>query len=72
MSLKDLDRGDKGEIHLRLYDREMAILDELAGRYHCSRAMIVGALLKEYVEKDEPDLSGSVRAGENGTPSRRK
>lgn len=71
MSLKDLDRGDKTDIHLRLYNRELEILDILAARYNTSRVSIVGALIKDYVDNDEPELV--VREGaEPGAPSRRR
>lgn len=52
MPLKDLDRGEKTEIHLRLYESELAILDALAARYKTSRAMILGKLLEEYAERN--------------------
>lgn len=72
MSLKDLDRGDKTEIHVRLYERELAILDAICEKYNCSRAAIIGYWTDEYARSDEPDLTGKVRSGEPGAPSRRR
>lgn len=56
MPLKDLDRGEKTEIHLRLYESELAILDALAARYKTSRAMVIGAVLKDYAAREQPKL----------------
>lgn len=68
--LKNLDRGEKIEIHLRLYERELAILDALAQQYNCGRAAVVGALLSEYMDAD---LTGKVREGsQNRGPARRR
>lgn len=55
MPLKDLDRGEKTEIHVRLYESELAILDALAARYKTSRAMVIGALL--VAQREEADLT---------------
>lgn len=56
MPLKDLDRGEKTEIHLRLYESQMEILDALAERFKTSRAMILGKLLEEYAERNPEHL----------------
>lgn len=45
MPFEDLDRGDKLDLHLYLYDKEVKILDGLAERYNCSRSAIMGELL---------------------------
>lgn len=57
MTLDSLDKGDKTEIHLRLYESELTILDALAQRHNCSRAMIIGALLDD-VHKTDKHLAG--------------
>lgn len=57
MPLKDLDRGEKTEIHLRLYESQMEILDALAERFKTSRAMILGKLLEEYAERNPEHLA---------------
>lgn len=72
MSFQDLDRGDRSELHLRLYEREHKVLTDLAERYNTSRASIVGALIQYFIEHNEPDLTGRVRVGEPGAPSRRR
>lgn len=55
-------RGDKIDFHVRLYPRELQVIDELAIKFDCSRAEIIGAWtrLDEYTEED---LSKKVRSG---------
>ena len=52
MALKDLDKGDKVDIHLSLYPGEIAIIDKLRAKYNCSRASVIGAMIKEQAEID--------------------
>lgn len=47
MALADLDKGARSNVHIRLYDREIAILDKLVERYDTSRAAVIGELLRE-------------------------
>ena len=72
MSIEDLDRGDKREVHLHLFERELVILDALARKYQTSRAAIVGALLKDYVDAKKPDLTGKVPVSLIGAPRSRR
>lgn len=61
MALDDLlDKGDKVEIHVSLYARELDVIDGLCREYNCSRASVIGAWAKKYVELD---LTGEVKAG---------
>jgi len=72
MTLKSLDRGDKREVHIYLYEREFDILDAACLRYRCSRAAIVGALLTEYEASESADLTGKVPdSGTDEAPARR-
>lgn len=70
MGLEDLDRGEKREIHVHLFEKELATLDGAARRYRCSRAQIIGALLDDFA-RTKKDLTAKVRIGEPGAPSRR-
>jgi hypothetical protein len=65
--LQDLDRGDKRAIHINLYEDEIVVLDTLAGRYNCSRAAIIGALLQQ-AEADKTDFTDDVPV--SGKPDR--
>ena len=40
--------GAKIHLHISLYEKEMAILDRVCAEYECSRATVLGALLKDY------------------------
>lgn len=68
MALKDLDKGDKVDIHLSLYPGEIAIIDKLRAKYNCSRAAVVGAMIKEQANID---LSG-VKEGRRPGGGRKK
>lgn len=48
MTFKDLDRGDKVDVHLSLYADEIDIIDQLRAQYNCSRASVIGAMVKEH------------------------
>lgn len=71
MNLQDLDRGDKRAIHINLYEDEIAVLDGFTARYNCSRAAIIGLLVKKAAD-DDTDLSRDVPvAGKPGQVARR-
>lgn len=55
--LDGLDKGDKRDLHLALYEAEVELLDALCKAHNCSRAAVVGALLHEYAGTD---LTGRV------------
>ncbi len=54
------ERGDKIDFHVRLYPRELRVIDDLAVEHDCSRAEIIGAWSRLY--KNE-DMTGRVKAG---------
>lgn len=53
-------RGNKIDFHVRLYPRELKVIDDLAVQHDCSRAEIIGAWTRLY--KNE-DMAGRVKAG---------
>jgi len=57
MNLDSLNRGDKYDLHILLFGAELDVLDALCIRYNCSRAAVIGAMLRDAVEKD---LSGHI------------
>ena len=54
------ERGDKTDFHVRLYPRELKVIDDLAVEHDCSRAEIIGAWTRLYRNED---LAGKVKAG---------
>lgn len=52
MPLTELDRGDKVDFHVKLYEREADILDAICKRYNTSRSAVIGQLLRDYDEKE--------------------
>ncbi len=72
MTLKSLDRGEKFEVHVYLYELEKGILDAACVKYRCSRAAVMGALLIDYAANEEADLTGKVPdSGTDEVPARR-
>lgn len=72
MPLNIIDRGDKREVHIYLYEREFDVLDHACARYRCSRAAIIGALLDDYAANEAADLTGKVPdSGTDEVPARR-
>jgi hypothetical protein len=61
-----LAKGDKAHVHLSLYSRHLAILDEAAAHFTCSRAEFIEALLDDYSRGLMPDLTVET------TPSRNR
>lgn len=57
MPLNSLDKGDKVDIHITLYDAERTILDALCVKFNCSRAAVIGVLLEDAADID---LAGRV------------
>jgi hypothetical protein len=57
VTFDDLDKGPKIQVHLALYEKELEVIDDMAARYNCSRAAVVGAWSREY---REVDLEGRV------------
>lgn len=57
MPLDDLAKGDQRDLHIKLYERELKLLDELAQRHGASRSAIIGQLLRDHAEKDKSDGS---------------
>lgn len=62
-------RGDKIDFHVRLYPRELKLIDTLATKYDCSRAEIIGAWTREY---KDTDLARKVKAGRRPGGGRKK
>ncbi len=56
------ERGDKIDFHVRLYPYELRIIDELAVKFDCSRAQIIGAWSRLHVA-DDKDISTKLKAG---------
>lgn len=52
MALAQLDKGDQKDLHIKLYMRELAILDRLAAENNTSRSAVVNALLRDYADKE--------------------
>lgn len=70
MALESLDRGDKFELHLKLYEREVAILDAHCARYNCSRAAVIGRLLIDSADIPLGEIATSpTRPGARGRRS---
>lgn len=69
MALKDLDKGDKVDIHLSLYPGEIAIIDKLRARYNCSRAAVIGAMIKEQASIDLTGVKPGRRKGGGRKPN---
>jgi predicted transcriptional regulator len=70
MNLSDLDKGEKTEIHLRLYANELAIIDEIAQRFNTSRAMVVGAMVRELAEIDMSERMADATVYKDGRTRR--
>lgn len=51
MALTDLNKGEQKDLHIKLYERELKILDRLATDNNTSRSAVVGALLRDHEEK---------------------
>lgn len=52
VALTELDRGEKVDMHITLYEREADILDHLVAAANSSRAAVIGALLIDYDEQN--------------------
>lgn len=63
-----LDRGDKVDLHVHLFERYVEVLDGLCTRYNISRAAAIEALIDEYADAE---LTPSVRK-RLGRPLNRK
>lgn len=61
VELLNLDRGDKKDMHIGLYEAEVAILDELSRRNNCSRAAVIGELLRQVSLPPTTGAPGSDR-----------
>jgi len=55
MSLEYLAHGFKRQVHLDLHESELKILDAMRTEYNCSRAAIIGALLREHAGMNMTD-----------------
>lgn len=62
-------RGEKFSLHVNLYATELAVIDQLAAHYQCSRAAVVGQMALDYKERlddllkaHEPDAAPAVAA----------
>lgn len=53
MPLNDLAKGDQRDLHIKLYERELQILDGLAKRFNASRSAILGKLLTDQNEREK-------------------
>lgn len=69
MALKDLDKGDKVDVHVALGGKKLAIIDRLRAQYNCSRAAIIEAWADEF---ESTDLTGKVKAGRRPGGGRKK
>lgn len=69
MALKDLDKGDKVDIHVQIATRKLDIIDTLRARYNCSRAAVIEAWADEYAGLD---LTGKVIEGRRPGGGRKK
>lgn len=64
-----LKRGNKQDMHLTLYKEELEILDAMREEYNCSRAAIIGALLREHAGMN---LTDKVAPGRRPGGGRKK
>ncbi len=73
MPLKDrvAQRGDKYDIHLLIYQKDLAILDGIAEKFSISRAAAVEALAQAY-KAGELDPAGHIKRGPGRRESRVK
>lgn len=71
MTFDDLDRGDKRDFHVKLYDRERAILDEICERYRISRAIALGRLIEDFANR-QGALTDVPVATRDGAIARRR
>lgn len=55
MTLADLNKGDQKDLHIKLYERELRILDRLAADLNSSRSAVIGALLREHSAVKAPE-----------------
>lgn len=55
MTLTDLNKGDQKDLHIKLYERELRILDRLAFKHNSSRSAVIGALLREHSAVKAPE-----------------
>ena len=53
MALADLDKGDQKDLHIKLYERELRVLDRLALEHNSSRSSVIGALLRVHADKEK-------------------
>lgn len=67
--LDELNRGPKVDVHLSLYEKDLAILDAQAKRYNCSRAAVVAAWAREFAALD---LAGKVSPSSMGRPPKKR
>lgn len=69
MALKDLDKGEKVDVHVALFANKLKVIDKLRARYGCSRAAIIEAWADEF---ENTDLTGKVKAGRRPGGGRKK
>lgn len=53
MTLSELNKGDQKDLHIKLYERELQILDRLAVEHNSSRSSVIGALLRDHADKED-------------------
>ncbi len=62
-------RGEKTDVHILLYDHELAILDSIRKKFSCSRGAAVGGLLRAY---DEDAGKGALNLGRGDKTRKRR
>lgn len=65
------ERGDKIDFHVRLYPYELRVIDELAVKFDCSRAQIIGAWSRLHVS-DDKGIGTKLKAGRREGGGRKK
>lgn len=71
MTFDDLDRGDKREFHVKLYESELAVLDAICQRYRISRAIAIGRLITDF-DKRQGAFDTVPTATKPGATARRR
>lgn len=71
MTFDDLDRGDKRDFHVKLYERELAVLDDICARYRISRAIAIGRMIEDFAARNS-DMAGVPAATKPGAFARRR
>lgn len=67
IDLTELGRGSKQSVHIKLFERELAILDQIAAENECSRAAAVGALLRRFDGVNFEDALAGSKDGRRKT-----